>query len=212
VRFISTKAHRLACTAAVAAICLIGWVGKATLAQDPAKDSAPLPPSEASTAALSLPQELDVPKVEAAKPAAAGVPGSSPLIPGVDVPPLSAEAAIAPANVVVPGSAVALSPASDSEDPEKAAVAFVEQNQKLAESQLKSLKAEETKLRARLQKVEGGIKRWETLLGALKQSQGSVAVVIPGNFVSWKKAAPDSEPQHLEPVGTDAKGSAIQKK
>ena len=48
----------------------------------------------------------------------------------------------------------------------------------MAESQLKSLKAEEAKLRDRLRKVEAGIKRWESLLGALKQTQGSVVIAV----------------------------------
>ncbi len=80
---------------------------------------------------------------------------------------------------------------------------FVEQNQKMAESQLTSLKAEEAKLRDRLRKVEAGIKRWESLLGALKQSQASSAVVVPGNVVGWKHASPadhEAEPRHLEPI------------
>ncbi len=57
-------------------------------------------------------------------------------------------------------------------DPERAAFAFAEENQKQAETRLKALKEEEAKLKARLQKVESGIRRWESLLAALKQSQG----------------------------------------
>ncbi len=60
-------------------------------------------------------------------------------------------------------------------------MAFFVQHQKMAESQLKSLKSEEAKLRDRLRKVEAGIKRWESLLGALKQSEGSVMSAAPGN-------------------------------
>ena len=75
-------------------------------------------------------------------------------------------------------------------------MAFVEQNQKMAESQLKNLKDEEAKLRDRLRKVEAGIKRWESLLGALKQSQGSVAVASPGNSADWKQSRTGrAEPQ-----------------
>jgi hypothetical protein len=113
--FLSTKAPRLTCTAGLAALCLIGWAARATLAQDPA--IAPIP---------------------------SGGSGS---------------------QIVDQGFS------REGEDPEKAAIAFLESNQKMAESQLHSLRAEEAKLRARLQKVEAGIKRWDSLLGALEQSQ-----------------------------------------
>ena len=62
---------------------------------------------------------------------------------------------------------------AEGDDPEKVANVFLEQNQKLAEAQLKALKDEAEKLRARLTKVEAGIKRWDRLLEALKQSQGT---------------------------------------
>ena len=87
-------------------------------------------------------------------------------------------------------------------------MAFVEQNQKLAESQLKNLKDEQAKLRARLQKVEGGIRRWETLVGALKQTQGSVVVASPANPAGWKQTVTvtrDDEPQDLDKVAPDSK-------
>jgi hypothetical protein len=41
----------------------------------------------------------------------------------------------------------------------------------VAETQLKNLRDEAEKLRARLQKVEAGIRRWETLLTALQASE-----------------------------------------
>ncbi len=87
------------------------------------------------------------------------------------------------------------------DDPEKEARAFAEQNEKVAEAKLKALKAEEARLRARLERVEGGIKRWESLLGAIKQSQGGV--VVPGNVQGWKhrgKAIVKDEPTYLEPT------------
>jgi hypothetical protein len=74
----------------------------------------------------------------------------------------------------------------------------------MAESQLKSLKDEEAKLRDRLRKVEGGIKRWESLLGALKQSQGSVAAASPAIQGNWKQAEPSEPgPQRLAPDDTE---------
>jgi hypothetical protein len=100
----------------------------------------------------------------------------------------------------------------DQEDPEMSAVAFVEQNQKIAESQLKNLIAEQTKLRERLQKVDAGIKRWETLLSALKQSQGSVANAIPGNSASWKQSAPavrEETPTALDTVDPLPKSNVV---
>ena len=57
------------------------------------------------------------------------------------------------------------------DDPEKAAQAFVQANEKQAESQLKALTDEAEKLRTRLRKVEAGIKRWEALEQALRKSQ-----------------------------------------
>ena len=89
-----------------------------------------------------------------------------------------------------PVSAIDHGPATETDDPEKAAMVFVEQNEKMAESQLQNLRAEQAKLRARLLKVEAGIKRWDTLLGALKQSQGTVAVVSSSNPAGWKQTAP----------------------
>jgi hypothetical protein len=59
------------------------------------------------------------------------------------------------------------------EDPEKEALAFAQQNQTRAESELKHLQGEAARLRARLQKVEAAIKRWDGLLDALKRSQAN---------------------------------------
>jgi len=70
------------------------------------------------------------------------------------------------------------------EDPERVVKAFVEQNQKLAETQLKNLNDEAEKLRTRLHKVEAGIKRWETLHEALKQSQVVTSVTAPATAIT----------------------------
>jgi phage shock protein A len=98
------------------------------------------------------------------------------------------------------------------DDPEKTATAFLEQNQKLAETNLKALKEEAEKLRARLTKVEAGVRRWERLLEALKQSEGDLgadspparvsSVVIPGESRVSKKSVilPLDEPTELSPV------------
>jgi hypothetical protein len=160
----------------------------------------------------SLPQGLDVPRVEAVKPAenpslqpgaVVGIPTPTAL-PGDVAVAAKTDPAQGPAVVPTQGPTI-LQRSTDerSEDPEKAALSFVEQNQKMAESQLVMLRAEEARLRARLQKVEAGIKRWDSLLGALKQSQGTVAVMIPDGPQGWKQAGSserDSEPQHLDPI------------
>ena len=81
----------------------------------------------------------------------------------------------APAPVpVAPGDAT-----PDADDPEKVATAFLEQNQKLAEAHLKTLKEEAEKLKARLLKVEAGIKRWDSLLEALKHSRDNAKTTPP---------------------------------
>ena len=70
--------------------------------------------------------------------------------------------------------------------------AFVAQNRKVAQAQLKGLKDEAEKLRSRLQRVEAGIKRWEALLTALEKS-GAIAVAEspkPPRFL-----APRPEPE-----------------
>jgi hypothetical protein len=88
---------------------------------------------------------------------------------------------------------------------------FVAENQKLAESQLRNLKDEESKLKSRLLKVQAGIKRWESLAQALKQSQESVAVVVPDVVRSRVETDPDTAPQHLEPVGPTSIPSFVPK-
>jgi hypothetical protein len=207
---ISKRAPKLACVAAFVALCVIGWVAEATLAQDPAERPGSLPSPDATAPVHSTVQDLPSPGSEPAKPligSASPVPPSEPPVglpseKTAETPPTS-RLDIAPGVNPAQGSTIEPSLRTDSDDPEKAALAFVEQNQKLAESQLKNLKDEEAKLRARLQKVEGGIRRWEALLGALKQSQGSDSLTRPSNPAGWKKTAPaDAEPQVLDPVAS----------
>ncbi len=82
-------------------------------------------------------------------------------------------------------------PAND--DPEQNARAFVERNRKEAQDELKKLKEEAERLRARLGKVEGGIRRWEALLRSLDNSEqiAPPVTVRPGST---------NEPTSLEPV------------
>jgi len=61
------------------------------------------------------------------------------------------------------------------DDPEKTAQAFVEQNRQVAEAQLKNLKDQAENLRSRLQKIEAGIRRWEELVAALQKSEAAAS-------------------------------------
>jgi hypothetical protein len=193
--------------------CLIGWVALAALAQDGKQE--PTPPSlptATSAEPPAIPQDVPVAPSEATKPAplaeAGELPSQTPAQRlGLPEPPVLGSTT-AKAEPPAPSKEPALDAnslvGSAADDPEKSAMAFVEQNQKMAESQLTNLKAEEAKLRDRLRKVEAGIKRWESLLGALKQSQGSVAIVGPGNPGNWKQAVPDEPgPQRLVPDFVD---------
>ncbi len=66
--------------------------------------------------------------------------------------------------------------ASDEEDPEKQARSFVERNRKEAEAQLKALNAEAAQLRARLGKIESGIRRWQALADAMDRTEESASI------------------------------------
>lgn len=78
----------------------------------------------------------------------------------------------------VDGSAPpAVAPPND--DPEKNAGDFVERNRKVAQDELKKLKDEAEQLRARLAKVEAGIRRWEGLVAALDQGDKAAAMLKP---------------------------------
>jgi hypothetical protein len=65
---------------------------------------------------------------------------------------------------------------STGDDPEKAAREFIEKNQKIAEAELNTLRKEADALRARLQKVESAIRRWDAVSQALKQTEGNAAM------------------------------------
>jgi hypothetical protein len=84
----------------------------------------------------------------------------------------------------------------EDEDPEKAAKAFVDQNRRVAEDRLKSLKDEAEKLRSRLRKVEAGIRRWETLVSALNREEDAPTA----RAASEAEALADRDSRRLEPV------------
>ena len=83
--------------------------------------------------------------------------------------------------------------APPTDDPEKSAQAFVERSRKEAEAHLKALTTEAAQLRSRLAKLESGIKRWQTLVNALKGTQATAL-------------SEDASPSDLEPLPQAATG------
>ena len=168
---------KLALCCVVCGLCLVGWAGRFSIAQSGGQDSPP--PAKAEEPKVAAPQakpdvpkaEPELPKAETAAPVLGPVfsdalllpretdgPAREPSLKPVDPP--------APAPVVVGPDHSPL----EAEDPEKVANDFLEHNHKFAEAQLKALKEEAEKIKARLAKVEAGIKRWDRLVEALKQS------------------------------------------
>jgi hypothetical protein len=173
-------APKLALCGVVAGLFLVGWAARHTAAQNPQKEVPPAVDQVGrGTTVKGEEPKSDVPlatpetRSEQASPLPAPGPADLLGIPGVSTEPPAnpfdaTTAGKAPAPVpVAPGEAITLT-----DDPDKVAIAFLEQNQKLAETHLKALKEEAAKLKARLLKVEAGIKRWDSLLVALKRSQG----------------------------------------
>ena len=176
---ISRIGPKLALCVVVAALALVGWAARHSAAQNLAQD---VPPPAAQVPGTTVKGE----EPKAAEPQTKPVTNSelaSPLpAPGPDdrlaVPRLTAEPDPSPFNGALGIKAPAPVPVApgdatpEAEDPEKVATAFLEQNQKLAEAHLKTLKEEADKLKARLLKVEAGIKRWDSLLEGAQTEQG----------------------------------------
>jgi hypothetical protein len=139
----------LALAVSLAALALIGWVARTTLAQNS-------PPKPAEVPSLPAPADGDV--------------TAGPVAPGPVLDSAPAAPSRTPFELDQP---TPTPPPGAGDDPEKTVQAFVEQNRKVAETQLKNLRDEAEKLRARLQKVELGIRRWETLLTALQNSEAA---------------------------------------
>ena len=147
-----------------ATVCMSWGVIRSTRAQEAAKLQPPsakevVPPPPLAPSPISVP------------------PLAGELVPEASVPRLPDSA---PASEVSPPPGALANPDMNSgslrlssletDDPEKNVQSFVEQNRKVAETHLRSLKDEGEKLRARLQKVERGISRWEAVLSALEKS------------------------------------------
>jgi hypothetical protein len=145
----------------------VGWMVRSSWAQVPDEAATPAPPAPAPR------QDL--------KP-----PGQTPSEPGN--PPLP----VAESTVLPPPELNAGPGAPPTDDPEKAVQAFVDQNKKTAEGQLKSLRSEAERLRARLQKVEAGIRRWESLLAAIEKSEAAAKDLGP---TSLEPVTPSGRPQ-----------------
>jgi len=97
-----------------------------------------------------------------------GDPAPSPMVERGD--PTSLQEGAPEPAAAAPSAAREYHPAS-SEDPEQSAQSFVERNQEEAAEHLKALTAEAELLRARLAKLESGIKNWQSLVNALKTAQ-----------------------------------------
>src|SRR5262245_50680608 len=191
---ISRIGPKLAVCGVVAGLLLVCWAARYSAAQNPGRDVPPPVDQVPGTTVKSDEPKSAAPqqKPETQSDVAAPLPAPGPAD-RLSVPHLNSEPAAgpftgktsdkAPAPVTVaPGDA-----AADTDDPEKVATAFLDQNQKLAETHLKTLKDEAVKLRARLTKVEAGIKRWERLLEALKQSRNAELTAPPATLINPAK-------------------------
>ena len=203
---------------------MVGWVAKTTQAQNGGQN----PPPQTATMPENLPKEgqetpkarsNDVPEALPIPPAsgASSKPESVPPPPlpaaGADLaakesppPPVMGDlaptqqssAASEPAGI---RTLIDSQPAPSSDDPEQSAESFVERNQKEAEDHLRALTAEAQQLRARLAKLESGIKKWQGLVNALKSSQGQ-SITSNGNVPGAEDAG------DLEPIKPSQAGGA----
>ena len=178
---------------------MVGWVAKTTQAQNGGQNPAPLP--QTATMPENLPKEgQETPKAQSNDaPAPLPVAPDSGAFLGIlsrfrlprcprpesisrrkshrllrptmriPAPTQQSSAASEPAGI---RTLTENQPAPSSDDPEQSAQSFVERNQKEAEDHLRALTAEAQQLRARLAKLESGIKKWQGLVSALKSSQG----------------------------------------
>jgi hypothetical protein len=169
---------------------MVGWVAKSTQAQNGGALPLPVapagidrkdgpPPIVSEPSALQPQAKTPTPPVQA-KAATPDSPVGGVKLRELAPPPVARDEPpppSAPAETAAKDPLPPISPAEDAaapspEDPEKSAQAFVERNQKEAEAHLKALTAEAAQLRARLARLESGIKRWQTLVNALRSTQG----------------------------------------
>ncbi len=205
---------------------MVGWVAKTTQAQNAGQNPPASPPAATkpddltkATPETSKAQSNDVPAPlpvapDSVAPSASDPPpplppdvkhraakeeslSTSPAL-GIPAPTQQASAASEAAGIrTLPES----QPAASTDDPEQSAQSFVERSQKEAEDHLRALTAEAQQLRARLAKLESGIKKWQCLVSALKSSQGQP--------VTSTANAPGAEDAgDLEPIKPSQAGGA----
>ena len=189
---------------------MVGWVAKTTQAQNGGQNPPALPPAatkpdDLPQAGQETPKAMDAPApLPAAPDSGAGLASEKsppPPLPGIPPHLEPAESASAPP---VPRRLPALTenqPASSTDDPDQSAQSFVERNQKEAEDHLMALTAEAQQLRARLAKLESGIKKWQGLANALKSSQGQ-------SIASTANAPGAEDAGDLEPIKPSQAGGA----
>jgi hypothetical protein len=180
----------------IAGAIWIGWVARTTRAQQGIPVSPPAPSSEAVKPAPDTPLPLPGPPTDGGVPAIQESTGPAPTS--------SKSVALPPADPSVPPESAPPDPAGPgNDDPEKNARAFLEQNRRVAQGELRNLKDEAERLRTRLGKVEAGIRRWEALLAALDNSEMPAApgaVLPPGA----------DRPTGLTPIGKSKEAIATQ--
>lgn len=176
-------------------LAMVSWMAKTTLAQNGAQAPQPpqslpapaLPRAEQASANAPPPIAAEAAKATAAEPLATPANLPPPAIPS-DVTPSFSTAAD---SRTAPNPTLASEPAaSPGDDPEKSAQSFVERNQKEAEAHLKALTAEADQLRARLARLESGIKRWQVLVNALRSAQGVATADDPSALEPVPQASP----------------------
>ncbi len=197
-------------------MAMVGWVAKTSQAQNGAEASVTPPPANMKNdpaSAASAPTHKQREGDQGFAPVApdTGPPvidQNSPALPQSPARPLepggtsSAPLAKSDPSAFQPASSSSEPPSSSAaqshsasflDDPELAAQSFVERNQKEAEDHLNALVAEAQQLRARLAKLESGIRKWQGLANALKISQE------PPNASTTSTSAAD-DAGDLEPI------------
>jgi hypothetical protein len=206
---------------------MVGWAAKTTQARNGGQDPSPLPPGATKPESLpqagsERPKALDAPEpLPVAPDSGAGLasdksPSPPPPLSAVGEHPAAKESPSPSPTIRIPAATQQASaasepagfrtlpenqPAPSSDDPEQSAQSFVERNQKEAEDHLRALTAEAQQLRARLAKLESGIKKWQGLVSALKSAQGQ-----PINSAAFAPGAEDAG--DLEPIKPNQAGGA----
>ena len=191
---------------------MVGWMAKTSQAQNGRPTPAPVPAQPPRKQAIA--KKDAVPPLPIA-PAAASAKENSPAHsfpknheapPPIDPLPVSAEKVLAAPEPIATAEVTALPDMSPprTDDPEKSAQSFMERSQKEAEQHLKALTAEAEQLRARLAKLDSGIKKWQGLLNALNAAQHGQPLAVAGGPLA-------DEPRSLEPVAPSAAGEPADK-